>query len=320
VNQINFTRRFKPAWDEFARQLEYLAKGRPTTEFDFPAALRQLNHHLALARSRHYSQGLIHHLEQLALAGHQQLYRHQTPLPQRVLRFYQRDFPQLVRQEWKVVVIAALLFFGSLLAMLVAIQLNPELAQAVLTPSQSAQMETMYAPGQALRLGRQDAAESDIMMFGFYLRNNTSIGFQCFAGGLLFGLGSVIFLLYNGLFIGAVAGHLTQIGYLSTFWGFVAGHSAPELTAIALSGAAGLKLGEALLLPGRQSRREALKHNAGIGVRMLYGAATLFLLAAFIEAFWSAIPGIPFAIKITVGLSLWALLLLYLLHQGGKPH
>ena len=33
------------------------------------------------------------------------------------------------------------------------------------------------------------------------------------------GLGSLFFLLFNGLVIGAVAGHLTQIGYIGTFWG-----------------------------------------------------------------------------------------------------
>lgn len=48
---------------------------------------------------------------------------------------------------------------------------------------------------------------------------------------------------------GAIAGHLTDIGYGQTFWPFVIGHGAFELTAIALAGAAGLKLGWALLAP-----------------------------------------------------------------------
>ena len=60
------------------------------------------------------------------------------------------------------------------------------------------------------------------------------------AAGLLFGLGSVLFLIFNGLIIGAICGHLTEIGYGQTFWSFVIGHGAFELTAIALAGAAGL--------------------------------------------------------------------------------
>ena len=41
-------------------------------------------------------------------------------------------------------------------------------------------------------------------MFGYYIRNNTGIGFQTFAGGLLLGLGTLFFLVFNGFYIGAV--------------------------------------------------------------------------------------------------------------------
>ena len=96
------------------------------------------------------------------------------------------------------------------------------------------------------------------MMFGFYIRNNIGVAFQCFAGGLFAGLGSLFFLAYNGAFGGAVAGYLTERGLSSTFYSFVATHAAFELTAIVLSGAAGLKIGHALLAPGRRTRVQSL--------------------------------------------------------------
>ena len=89
--------------------------------------------------------------------------------------------------------------------------------------------------------------------------------------------------------IGAVAGYLTQLGYSETFWSFVIGHGAFELTAIALAGAAGLKLGWALLAPGRLPRGEALRLAAIRAVRLLGGAALFLLIAAFIEAYWSCL-------------------------------
>ena len=92
-------------------------------------------------------------------------------------------------------------------------------------------------------------------MFGFYIRHNVGIAFQCFAAGLFAGVGSLFFLAYNGALIGAVAGYLTERGLAATFFSFVVTHSAFELTAIVLSGAAGLRLGTRLLAPGRQTRR-----------------------------------------------------------------
>lgn len=288
-------------------------------EIDFPSAYRQLCHHLALAQSRMYSPLLIDRLNQLVIRGHHQLYATRMHFWHRVVDFFLRDFPRLIRQEWKAVALASFLFFGSFFAMIIAIQIEPELAYTVLSGEQAAQMEDMYDPEQHSRLGRIREADSDVMMFGFYIRNNTGIGFQVFAGGLLYGLGSLFFLLYNGLVIGAAAGHLTHIGYIETFWGFVAGHSAFELTAIALSGAAGFKLAQALLMPGRKSRRLALLDNSKIAIRIIYGSATLFIMAAFVEAFWSSLAIIPVAVKYATGIVLWTLVITYFTRVGRSP-
>ena len=102
----------------------------------------------------------------------------------------------------------------------------------------------MYDPANK-RLGMRES-DTDVLMFGFYIWNNVRIGFQTFAGGMLAGVGSAWFLGANGVIIGAVAGYLTQAGFGETFWSFVSGHSALELSAIVLSGAAGFKLGLAV--------------------------------------------------------------------------
>ena len=252
------------------------------------------------------------------LRGHQALYRNRPKLWPALVMFVAAGFPQLVRQQWRVVLAAGIVFFGPLLLMLGTVQLFPQMVYTVIDPGQVSVMERMYEPGEQRRVGESRGSDSDVRMFGFYIRNNTGIGFRTFAGGLLFGLGSLFFLSYNGLLIGAVAGHLTHLGYTETFWGFVAGHSGPELTAIVLSGAAGLKLGWALIAPGRDTRMRALREAAGIALRILYGAALLFLLAAFIEAFWSSNAGIPATTKYGVGLVVWGALWAYLLAAGRR--
>lgn len=283
---------------------------------DFPETYRHVCHHLALAQSRMYSPLLIERLNQLVIRGHNRLYSSRLHFWHRLVEFFLRALPQLVRQERKVVYLAATLFFGSLISMIIAIQIQPELVYSVIEGEQVADMEMMYDPKNTSRIGREREADSDVLMFGFYIRNNTGIGFQTFASGLIFGLGTLFFLLYNGLVIGAVAGHLTEIGYIETFWSFVAGHSAFELTAIVLSGAAGLKLAEALVMPGRKSRRLALLDNSHLAIQLVYAAATLFIIAAFIEAFWSSQAIIPPEIKYVVGISLWALVVFYFVRVG----
>src|SRR5262245_63674060 len=102
----------------------------------------------------------------------------------------------------------------------------------------------MYSP-TARSIGRIRSASTDWIMFGFYIRNNIGIAFQCFAGGLFAGVGSIFFLAVNGAFGGAIAGYLIERGLSSTFFSFVATYSAFELTAIVLAGSDGLLLGPA---------------------------------------------------------------------------
>lgn len=323
MKQDVFEARFGARWLAFEQGINLTPKKRrelaasetpPWPREELPARYRELCHHLALARDRQYSTALVERLDRLVLAGHQTLYGARETSGG-VLRFLLGGFPRLVRQERRYVYAAALMFFGPLFACLIAIQFYPDFAQVVAGSDALAEMQQMYAPSNA-RLGFQRAAGDDFMMFAFYVGNNVKIGFQCFAGGILFCVGAVFFMVFNGLMIGTVAGHLTHVGYIETFWGFVAGHGAFELTGIVLSGAAGLMLGMALIAPGRNTRFASVKSRLPQIMGMVYGAALLIFLAAPIEAFWSSSRLPPVQVKYAVGILLWVVTLAYLILAG----
>jgi uncharacterized membrane protein SpoIIM required for sporulation len=280
-----------------------------------PRQYRLLCAQLALARDRRYSPALVARLHRLVLGGHHALYAVSGERLQ-VMAFLRGGFPRLVRAEWRVVGLASLLFFAPLLGLLAALQWFPDLATTIVAPMRLAEIQRMYDPANEL-LG-QRAAEGHVEMFGFYIWNNVRIGFQTFAGGVLFGLGSVFFLVFNGVFLGTVLGHLTQVGLGPQIWSFVAGHSALELVAIAISGGAGLKLGAALLAPGRRSRRAALVANGRIALQLAGGAALMFLAAAVVEAFWSPLVWPDPRPKYVVGIIAWVLLLAYFARAGHR--
>jgi len=313
MKQNLFRSRHEQTWETLEA---VLAKDAPEAlRTRFPRLYRQVCQHLAVARTRLYSGRLIQRLEHLVLAGHQRLYGSARQHRGRLAGFFARDFPVAVRREWRLVLLSALVFYLPLTAMLVAPQIDPDMVYTVLDADMVHDIESMYEPGEA-RIGESRGADSDVLMFAFYAYHNTGIGFRAFAGGLLFGVGALFSLAFNGLFIGAVAGHLVRIGYGGTFWPFVAGHSALELTAVVLCGAGGLRLGLALLAPGRYSRRHALRRAASRAVPIVGGAAAMFFLAAFVEGFWSSMAFVPAPLKYAVGLALWTLVTVYFLFQG----
>ena len=314
MKQEVFENKYAEVWREFEQWLDRprsssASAAATLAEADVPARYRRICQHLALARDRAYSADLTERLNALVLRGHHVLYGATGERKALALSFLYSGFPQLVRAEAKRVAIAAVLFFGPLAGIVLALQFFPDFVYYLLSPENVAQMEKMYSPS-AERLGAR-AAENDLSMFGFYIWNNVKIGFQTFAMGLTFGIGTVAFLLFNGIHIGAAAGHLIEIGYTEPFFSFVSGHSAFELTAIVLSGAAGLKLGGALISPGQLTRKAALIAAAREASRLAYGAGLLFVAAAFIEGFWSPHRAVAAPAKYLIGIMLWLAVIAY---------
>ncbi|MCK5917361.1 MAG: stage II sporulation protein M [Cocleimonas sp.] len=327
MKQSQFIEKHQQQWDDFAAWLDYQelsnrkkrSKKNPIEapkNIDLPNVYRQICHHYSLANSRMYSPVLVKRLNHLVTRGHQTLYGAHTHFWYQIKQFFAAGFPALMRKEWRLFALAGALFYVPFFAMIIAIQVQPDLVYSVMEGSQVRDMEVMYDPDSIMRkIGRERESDTDLYMFGFYIKNNTGIGFRNFAGGMLFGLGTLFFMIFNGLFIGAAAGHLTQLGFIDTFWGFVLGHGAFELTAIVISGAAGLKLATALIKPGRKSRLRALIDNGKIAVQIMYGAAVMFIIAAFIEAFWSSMV-LPVVIKYVVAAILWSLVIAYFWFLG----
>lgn len=314
MSRESFEQRHGEDWRRAEALLgELEARRRPAEAADLPPLYRRVCQHLALVRDRGYGADLEARLNGLALRGHEQLYRRPAGVTrQRIGDFLGRDFPAAVRSEWRLVLASALLFVVPLLATGFAVHQRPELVYSLLPPEQVRAFEQMYQPGGDVV--RQ--ADSDVLMFGFYIRNNVGVAFRTFAGGAAFGLGSVLFLVLNGLFAGAAAGYLTSAGLGGTFYTFVIAHAALELTAIVLAGAAGLRLGLALVAPGRARRGQALLAAARGSLGIVYGMALMLVGAAFVEAFWSSSTELPDAVRYGAGAVLWAVVLAYLLLAG----
>ncbi|MEO1172919.1 MAG: stage II sporulation protein M [Myxococcota bacterium] len=197
------------------------------------------------------------------------------------------------------------------------ILLEPEYAYSVLDPGTAASMEAMYDPSSERHLRPRDA-DTDWQMFGFYIRNNVGIGFRTFAGGVFAGIGSLFFLVFNGVFFGAVFGHLYEVGFIMPLFTFVVGHGSLELTAIVLSAAAGLRLGWSWMAPGQNTRLDALRLGARKALPLIYGATLMLFLAAIVEAFWSSSRLLPPEVKWSVGGVGWLAVIAYFVFGGRR--
>jgi uncharacterized membrane protein SpoIIM required for sporulation len=265
VTPLSFEQMYQDEWAELEAMLDSALgrkspKGTPPVDVSgarLAALYRRACEHLALARARSYPAYLVDRLERMTSTGHQLIYHRREFGLGWFKQFVAIEFPRAVHAHRRYVIAALLTFALPTLIVGLLVYRWPELILSVVSSETAASFQDMYSPSAA-SIGRVRDASTDWVMFGFYIRNNISVAFQCFAGGLFAGLGTLFFLAYNGVFSGALAGYLTDRGLASTFYSFVVTHSAFELTAIVLAGAAGLRIGHALVAPGRLARRESL--------------------------------------------------------------
>lgn len=323
MKQLDFERKYQAFWEQCEALLQQLENPSSRNELyqkhwpQFPHYYRKLCQQLSTAQSRQYSPLITDYLHNIVLRGHRYLYQQKSSPLHGLKHFIASGFPVALRKEWRSWLLASCTFYIPAIFMGLMCYFDSEFILSLIEYDQLKSVESMYDPSNA-KIGREEGrqSDSDFMMFGFYIWNNVGIDFKAYASGLLFGIGTLFFMIFNGLYIGAVAGHLSGVGFVETFWSFVSGHSALELTAATIAGAAGLKLGYALINPKGFTRILALKHAGIESFPLISGAALMTFLAAFVEGFWSATPGVAAEIKYAVGIIAWVAVFSYLLLAG----
>jgi uncharacterized membrane protein SpoIIM required for sporulation len=160
--------------------------------------------------------------------------------------------------------------------------------------------------GGGLSTGEEAAFSSAIYT------NNIRVTFLVVAGGVLLGLGSAAVTIFNGGFIGAIFGLTIENGTFGELLRFVLPHGLLELSCIAVSCAAGLRLGWAIVDPGPLTRGASLRREARAAVEIVLGTMPWLVLAGLIEGFVS--PGRPplgvaTAVGVAAAAAFWVLVL-----------
>ncbi len=260
------------------------------------AGYRDVVADLARARAQEVGDDLVAYLDHLASRAHARLYgRSRRWTWASLTSLLWAAGPRAVRANAGWVAVAHLLFYGSFALGATLAVAQPELAEGLAGSEALRSAEQMYASP----IGERDAGQN-AMMAGFYVYNNAGIALRCFATGALFGLGTVVVTVFNGLMIGVVFGHLFEVGLGDHLANFVAGHAAWELTGICLAAAGGLRLGWALMAPGGLSRAASVRQAGPELFGLALAAVELLLAAAAVEGFWSA-TALPLAPKLVVG-------------------
>jgi uncharacterized membrane protein SpoIIM required for sporulation len=132
----------------------------------------------------------------------------------------------------------------------------------------------------------EEEGQGGLHVFATYLfTHNSRVAILSFALGFAFGVPTMLLIFYNGLSLGPMMAVFAGKGLGVDFGGWLAIHGTTELFAIILSGAAGLRIGTAMLLPGDLDRMTALSRAGRTAGKVMVGVVIMMLTAGLLEGF-----------------------------------
>jgi uncharacterized membrane protein SpoIIM required for sporulation len=318
MDLTQFVQERQPDWERLDRLVKQASQalGRlgKVDLRELGALYRQASSDLARAQAAHADPELVDYLNNLVVRAHGVIYRPEQTRLKALAAFFGREFPALVRQEWRPILLAVLADVLPALWCVLMANLDPGFIDAVSPPGLRERLD--QGDLWVYRINPIKPLASSAIM-----TNNIAVTFTFFALGIAFGAGTLWGLVYNGIYFGSIAVLVNQTRMAREFWAFVVPHGALEIPAIYLGGGAGFVLGAALLFPGDLSRKDALVVRGRVAVKLVLGCVPILIVAGIIEAFFSPLPpsSVPVGTKFLVGAALFSLLLVYLLLAGRTP-
>ncbi len=265
---------------------------------------RQVAADLSVLRRDETARTYSEHVNQLLARAHHIIYSRRKTTWLTLFRFLKDEYPVIFRRQLPYVaaslaVTIAWAVLGAALTMA-----RPEFMRHYVGP-------TMIATMEQHKMWTDSIVSVAPKETSHIMTNNLSVSFLAFAGGILFGVGTFVLLLNNGMMLGVIGAACHQYSMSLALWSFIAPHGSLELPAIIIAGAAGFRIGRAMLFPGGYRWKESVAKGGIEATQLVAGVIPMLVVAGCLEGFFSPSHA-PVWLKFTVGGLLFTLLLTWL--------
>ncbi|MGZ8284245.1 MAG: stage II sporulation protein M [Allosphingosinicella sp.] len=288
VNASRFRAAHEGDWERLEKLVARMEKRsiRALSDDDIlalPLLYRTTLSSLAVARDTSLDRGLIVYLEQLTTRAYFQIYGVQTSVWRQLGHFFARGWPEAVQSLWRETLVTVFLTLASATVAFLLVRGDPTWFYGII-PESLAGGRDPSASAEALRRTLYDRQNDLLATFAAYLfTHNSQIAIFAFALGFAFAVPTVLLILYNGLMLGAFFAVFAAKGLAFNLGGWLAIHGTTELFAIAIAGAAGIRIGMAIAFPGRETRTESAVRAGRSAALAMAGTVVMLAVAGLLE-------------------------------------
>ena len=314
------SRRFRAAREEEWRRLEHIlvtaesGSVKALTDEDLlalPILYRGALSSLSVARETSLDLELVTYLEGLCARAYFFVYGVRTTAGSRIAAFFREDWPLAVQGIWKETLVATLFILIGALSGFALVMADTEWFSSFV-PAELAGGRDFNATTEYLRSTLyHDEGAQGLGFFATYLfTHNSQVSVLCFALGFAFGVPTAMLLVYNGATLGAMLALFVSRGLGFEMGSWLIIHGSTEFFAIILAGAAGLKIGWAVIFPGEETRIDAAARAGRTAAIAMGGVVVMLLCAGLLEGFGRQLVTND-VVRYAIGLIMLALWLTY---------
>lgn len=237
---------------------------------------------LSYARTFYPQSKIVDFLNQLSGKIHRRIYKTKREERGRFGRFWKVEIPLAIKGAHRELFFAALIFIVSIAVGIISSYMDIDFPRLILGDQYVDMTLDNIQQGDPFGVYKSD--NKSAMFFGIG-SNNLRVGLMCFLYGLIGSVFSGVFLVFNGIMVGAFMAFFARHELMWESISTIMIHGALELSAIVIFAAAGMVIGNAWWYPGTYSRMHGLQSGARRALKILIAIVPVIIFAAILESY-----------------------------------
>jgi uncharacterized membrane protein SpoIIM required for sporulation len=287
MREKKFVEQNQESWIKFE---EASQKGSQIDPETFNDLFSQITEDLSYSRTQYPKRSIRVYLNALAQRIYLKLHQRRSSGSRSFLQFWKDDLPLALYQAKRELNISLIFFLAAMLIGVISSIHDPDFANVILGEGYVEMTKENIENGDPMGVYKQSG---ELEMFLAITINNILVAFRTFVLGAFLGVGTLIIMLYNGIMVGTFQYFFIERGLLQESFLTIWMHGALEISSIVIAGAAGLTMGRGLLYPGTLPRKQAFIIGARRAIKIMLGLVPLFIIAGFIEGFFTRLTEMP---------------------------
>jgi uncharacterized membrane protein SpoIIM required for sporulation len=221
-------------------------------------------------------------INSLAVSIYQTIYQNKKQRYSRLFTFWQYELPLMFRKYHRMLFYTFLIFSLFCSMAVLSSMKDDQFVKGVLGENYVAMTEENIEKGDPFGVYRDDSRFSMFVRIGF---NNIKVGFLTVAGGIFFGIGTMILFFQNCIMLGSFQYMFFAkgLGWQSVLVIWI--HGTLEISGMIIEACAGFILARSILFPGTYSRWYSFKKGVKDAMKICVSLIPITIVAAFLESY-----------------------------------